>query len=288
MTSLPRILVCLGLALMLVTVWYVPAPRNLAADEPAAKDPVKTKEPTGTEKAQANKFGDPPGAKRLDPKASVWVDVEKKLVIADGYVCLREGQLEMFACLKGTKEHEAVVAVDGKAYFIHAGLLAVGAKAGTPVQFDPMYKPATGTEIEVTVLWIDKDGKKHQVKAQEWIRQAETKKIMTYPWVFAGSGFWFDETTGREHYQAEGGDLICVSNFPSATLDIPVESSQGNMELLFEVNTAAVPPLKTPVRVVLKPIFKEGEEEAAPAGEAKPEEEPKEASKPKSSGEAKK
>jgi hypothetical protein len=286
MSTTPRILVCLGLLALLVCAWKLPMPRNLAADEPAPKNSGENKESAGNEKPPANKFGDPPGAKRLDPKAAVWIDVEKKLVIADGYVCLREGQLEMFACLKGTKEHEAVVAVDGKAYYIHAGLLAIGAKAGTPVQFDPMYKPASGTEVEVLVLWMDKDGKKHQAKAQEWIRQAETKKIMSYPWVFAGSGFWFDETTGREHYQAEGGDLICVSNFPSATLDIPVESSQGNMELLFEVNTAAVPPLKTPIRLVLKPKFKEGEEEAKPAGEEKPGDEPKPESEPKPTGEA--
>ena len=304
MTSSPRFLVCPGLLTLLIAMLSLPAPQNLIADESAANDAAEKKPAASEEKPADHKFGDPPGAKRLDPKAAVWFDVEKKLVIADGYVCLREGQLEMFACLKGTKEHESVVAIDGKAYYIHAGLLAIGAKAGTPVQFDPMYKAATGTEIEITVLWVDKDGKKQQALAQQWIRQAETKKILSFPWVFAGSGFWFDETTGREHYQAEGGDVICVSNFPSATLDLPVESSQGNMELLFEVNTAVVPPLKTPIRLILRPKFKPGEEEskpaaadAKPAGEAKPDSPkpaddptpgavPKKASELKSPGEA--
>jgi hypothetical protein len=52
-----------------------------------------------------------------------------------------------------------------------------------------------------------------------------TGKPLEYPWVFAGSGFWVDETTGEKSYLAESGDFICVSNFPSAMLDLPVASS---------------------------------------------------------------
>ena len=44
----------------------------------------------------------------------------------------------------------------------------------------------------------------------------KTGKAMTYPWVFAGSRFWTDEETGKQYYQAEGGDFICVSNFGTA------------------------------------------------------------------------
>ena len=66
-------------------------------------------------------FGDPPGMKRLDPVSRVWVDIKKKLVVVDGYVALRMGQLEMFACPSGTKEHESVVGVFAKAYHVHAG-----------------------------------------------------------------------------------------------------------------------------------------------------------------------
>jgi hypothetical protein len=238
-TAAPRLLTLL-LIIAAGAYWAsVPRAEEEKGDKPAAE--------TGPS------FGEPPGAKRLDPKVPVWIDVEKKLVIVDGAVCLREGQLEMFACLKGTKEHESVVSVGGKAYFVHAGLLAVGAKVGGPVQFDPKYVPASGTEVEVTVLWIDKDGKKHQVRAQEWIRNSETKKPMTFPWVFAGSGFWTDETEGRQYYLGESGDFICVSNFPSATLDLPIESSAANSALLFEAFTENIPAFETPVQVILTP-----------------------------------
>ncbi|MEM7558209.1 MAG: YdjY domain-containing protein, partial [Planctomycetota bacterium] len=85
-------------------------------------------------------FGDPPGMKKLDESSRVWVDKKNKRVVVDGYIALQAGQLEMFACLAGTKEHESVVAVFSKAFIVHAGLLAVGAKTGNPVQWDPEYK----------------------------------------------------------------------------------------------------------------------------------------------------
>ncbi len=195
----------------------------------------------------------PFGAKRLAPNDDAWLDAKHKQVILDGEICLRQGMLEMFACTRGSKEHESIVTLDTKAYLAHAALLALGAKTGGPAQFDPTYQPASGTEIEVLVEWQGKDGKRHQARAQEWIRDLSTKKAMTHGWVFAGSGFWIDPSSGKRHYQAEGGDFICVSNFPSAMLDLPIKSTQTNEGLLFEALTDRIPPLGTPVRVILRP-----------------------------------
>jgi hypothetical protein len=139
---------------------------------------------------------------------------------------------------------------------------------GHPVRFDPKYVPPSGTEVDVIVLWVDKDGKRQKAPAQKWIRQVRTGKPMPYKWVFAGSGFWVDEETGERHYQAEDGDLICVSNFATATLDIPVESSTSNDALLFEAFTENIPPLGTTVRLVLIP--KVERKKADPAADEAP------------------
>ncbi len=191
--------------------------------------------------------------KRLSPEYDVWIDPKKKRVVMDGTVCLRQGNLEMFACLKGTKEHESVVFVDTKAFIVHAGLLAVGAKPGSPARFQPEYRPATGTPVDITLVWTDERGTVQRERAQQWVRDAHTQKALESTWVFAGSGFWTDETTGQKNYLAEGGDFICVSNFPGAMLDLPVESSQANQELLFEAFTDHIPPRGTRVRIVLTP-----------------------------------
>jgi hypothetical protein len=208
----------------------------------------------------ARQLPDPEGARALPPPDRVWYDPDQHLVYVDGYVSLREGFLEMFACLVGTKEHESVVAVNTRAQSVHTALLRVGAVEGHPVQYKPRFAPPEGTEIEIEVRWLDPEGEWQSARAQEWVRDVETKEPMELPWVFAGSGFWTDETTGKSYYMAEAGDFICVSNFTTATLDVPIESSQSNDGLLFEANTDRIPELGTPVRLVLKPVLEEEDE----------------------------
>jgi hypothetical protein len=265
-----KTLLQLGAVLGVLGYVYGIAP-VLAQDGSRAAATPNATAPAGDELPQAGdelpQAGDkvPDYLKRLSPTHDVWLDTKRKAVVVDGEVCLREGQLEMFACPKGTKEHESIVALNCLPQDVHAGLLAAGAKTGTPVKFDPKYVPATGDVIDVYILWRDEKGGKHQVKAQEWIKHAKTEKAMEYDWVFAGSGFWTDEETGKRHYQANGGDFICVSNFPTATLDLPVESSQANAELLFHAFTEKIPPKGTKVRLVLKPRAKPAAEGAKEA-----------------------
>lgn len=231
--------------------------------------------------AQAPALPEPKGAKRLGEPDRVWVDAARHEVLVDGYVSLREGYLEMFACLAGTKEHESVVAVQTKAATVHAALLAAGAKEGRPVRYRPTFEPPTGTTIRVEVRWLGEGGEWKTALAQEWIRQAKTKEQMAEAWVFAGSGFWTDEKTGKRYYMAEGGDFICVSNFTTATLDVPFESSQANDGLLFEAHTERIPPLGTPVRLSLTPMLDDGEgAETSPGEGSSAEAAPLEASSP--------
>ena len=185
-----------------------------------------------------------------------WMNRKIKQVAIDGEVCLTRGYLEMFACIKNTKEHESIVGLDSKAFVIHTALLAVGAKSGSPSTWRPEYKPATGTTIEVIVEWVHSDGKVKTARAQEWIRDITTQKPMAHDWVFGGSSMWQDPETKRRYYRAEGGELICVSNFPTAMMDLPIESSQANDELAFEALTEKIPPRRTPVRVYLIPKLK--------------------------------
>jgi hypothetical protein len=145
------------------------------------------------------------------------------------------------------------VSVHSKAQTVHAALLAVGITPGTPVEFQPKYKPATGPAVEVTAIWQDaKTRKFRKVRAQQWVRHVKSQTAMSEDWVFAGSSFWKDPDSGEEFYQAEGGELICVSNFGTATMDLPVASPQGNEDLFFDAFTENIPPLGTPVWLVLR------------------------------------
>jgi hypothetical protein len=225
-----------------------------ATDEAAAEATPGT--PPEDEKVlPAPRLPEPEGAKRMPEPDRVWIDVENRQVLIDGYVSLREGYLEMFACLVGTKEHESIVAAETRAATVHAALLAVGAVEGHPVQYKPEFAPPAGTKIDIEVRWLDPQGQWQSARAQEWVRDMSTEKEMTHPWVFAGSSFWTDETNGKKYYTAEQGDFICVSNFQSATLDVPIESSQANDGLLFKAFTERIPELGTRVRLVLTPVL---------------------------------
>lgn len=93
---------------------------------------------------------------------------------------------------------------------------------------------------------------------QSQIRQMDAK------WVFAGSYFQTDDKTGEKFYQAESGDLICVANFASATLDISSSSSATNDDLMFEAFTEHIPPIGTKVTIELIPVVKTTEKVVEP------------------------
>jgi hypothetical protein len=200
------------------------------------------------------------GPKRIESGKNVVLEIpakptEPRRVRIATEVCFREGPLELLMCRKNTKEHEAILAADVDARQIHTALLAAGAKAGSPVKFAPKYEPAKGSKILVSVEYT-KDGKTVTVPARQWVRDMKSRKELGIDWVFGGSQFFPDPEDKKKPplYAANGGDLICVSNFETAMLDLPIQSTQLDAELQFEAFTDRIPPLGTKVTVILEPV----------------------------------
>jgi hypothetical protein len=203
-------------------------------------------------KARVEKsFVDPPSGKKLLDEGRVWIDRDEQAVIVDGYICQRNAPLEMFACPTGTKEHESIVSVFTKSQFVHAALLAVGGVSGKPVAFEPKFVPASGTTIRIYALWHDADGNTQGTLAQNWIRQTGKETPMVWDWVFAGSKIYKDPETGKETYLGNSGELICVANFMTSTMDVAVKSDAANSGLVFEAFTDRIPKRNTPIRLVM-------------------------------------
>lgn len=198
-----------------------------------------------------------------------WIDQKNGVVIIDGRICRKTGLLEMLICTGGFKEHESIIAAYTKPSLIMAALLAVGAVPGGPAQFEPKFEPAHGTQIDITVRWMEGD-EEIEVPAQDLIIDNDTQDVLDLPWVFAGSGFWKGVDGGKPRFQSDHtGDFVCVSNFPSCLLDLPAELSASKEMLSFTPNTELVPPIGTKVRMFLKPrLVKEKQEE--PKAEGKP------------------
>ncbi len=210
-------------------------------------------EPPAAEPAQR------PAANTLEPSPlwkplgrSLWFDRGTKQLVVRAKVVLREGPLEHLVCLKGTKEHEAILATDAQPRQIHAGLLLTGAEPGHPVRFEPKFEPPAGTPIAIELLWMA-DGKLHRSDARHWVKDETTKKPLAEHWVFAGSELYTDPVTKQTMYAADDGDLITVANFGGALLDLPLASSASDADRIFTADTAHVPPLGTEVLLRLGP-----------------------------------
>ena len=233
----------------------------------AAQEKEKSDSKKDVKADPLQKINDSLGKLRKLPEGEVWIETKKKLVVVDGKICLRIGPLEMFACPPETKEHESVVQANSTAKIVHTALLMIGAESGKPVVWDPKYAAAHGDTIDIEVHWLDKDGKHKKLAAQEMIKNIKTKKAMKHKWVFAGSEFYTNPNTKKTHYMADGGEMICVSNFTTAMMDLPIESTQSREGLLFEAFTERIPPMKTPVRLVLKLAKKKKKTEASEKGQ---------------------
>lgn len=319
----PRIAVVGAMVLPFVALLASTLPRSAAGQAPESKAGESTKEKGAAPKEELIP---------LNKNVTVLLDKAGNRVILRAEVALREGTLEQLCCLKMTKEHESILSLDAKAQAVHAALLALGAKQGTPVRFtEEKTHPPTGQRIDIFLNWTDGQGKSQRAPAQSWIRHAtrrfwsvgmemlppgvklpkdselrydaKLKELSWYgamtvkqrdeflaltdnnvfrkaigffydkgvsremkaDWVFAGSGFYRDEDTKKERYLAEDGDLICVANFSTATLDLSVESSAQGEGLLFEAWTEKIPPKGTAVTIELIPSAEKPQAAPAPS-----------------------
>jgi hypothetical protein len=196
-------------------------------------------------------------AKKVEVGKNVFVEFQgdKRRVLINAYVCLREGMLEQLMCRKQTKEHEAILAADVDAQKIHTALLLARAEPGNPVKFVPKFEPPKGTGIKITLQYQDK-GKTVAVPACTWVRNVKTGKDLDHDWVFAGSVLIPDALDPKQppYYGANDGDVICVSNFDTALLDLPINSPKDWGQRVLEAHTERIPPLQTPVLVILEPV----------------------------------
>lgn len=184
---------------------------------------------------------------------SLWFDPANRELIIQAQVVLREGPLEHLLCLRGTKEHESILATKAEARAIHAGLLLTKAEPGHPVRFEPKFEPPAGSKIRIQLEWALSEDKSASVDAKNWVRNFKTNKPIEIDWVFGGSLIVEDPRTKKPFYAASEGDYFTVANFASAILDLPVPSSASDAERQFEAFTANIPPLGTWVWMKLKP-----------------------------------
>ena len=106
----------------------------------------------------------------LNPEKTVLLNRDGGKVLLKTNVACEDCPLEMLVCLSQTKEHESVLALQGKAFAIHAALLALGLEPGSPATFSPTFKAPEGPKLDIFVNWVDSKGKLQRRDVHDWIR----------------------------------------------------------------------------------------------------------------------
>ena len=136
--------------------------------------------------------------------------------------------------------------------------------SGPPPSVKFPYKQLRWDKFNNEMLWFgpmtdeDRDdllSKWEKPEYQDAIRkfhQDGQSRPMTSDFVLVGSSMYTDPETGLQHYQAEGGHVICTSNFSDALIDVREESSASDGSQTYEGWTERIPKEGTPVLLVLK------------------------------------
>jgi len=204
------------------------------------------------------------------------IQIKERYIDVDSVVCLNEGMLELIACAKDTKEHEAIIAVNAKASHIHAALLLLGARAGNPamrkliedddeeggrwVHFAP-----SGSNVDVSLVVNDEEGKPVERPMSDFLMRSndrfgvdpvedeEKERLPTSTFLFAGSHVFQGEEGPPKYLADVDGNVISLSTFGDELLCLPGVYSQGNEGLVWEVDSTHLPKIGTKVILRLRP-----------------------------------
>jgi hypothetical protein len=147
--------------------------------------------------------------------------------------------------------------------------------SGPPPGLQLPYKNLRWDKFNNEILWfgpmtveerddlLSKWKKEEYQKAIRGFFDQSQSRPMKAQFVFAGSAMLKDEMTGEEYYLAEGGHMICTSNFSDALLDVREESSANDGSQTYAGWTEKIPPLGTPVLLYLKPVVEKSKANAA-------------------------
>ena len=187
------------------------------------------------------------------------VDTKAGEVRLEGKVVQRDVSLELVVCTEGTREHESVIATKAKPSHVTFALAMLGLKEGKPGYMTPggAFSPPAGDVLDLTVRFTlekveggEKKTEVREVPAWKLLRLsgAETGLVRPIEWVYVGQ-------QGRAALEAADseGTIVCLSNFSTAVIDVPFESTDVNANLLYEANAEVIPARGTAAELVVRP-----------------------------------
>ncbi len=183
------------------------------------------------------------------------LDQKTLTVTFPGTLNMISGLLEYLIVTPHGSTHESLLVSDVSPNDVHFAMLLLGAKGGgenndsAPPQIDAKYLKTApklkGDTLFISVKWQAGDAAK-TVPVEDWLFNATTRKPIEHgPWTYNGSMF----REGRFLALTEGTFAALVTN-PSALINNPRKGNDDDQ--MWSVNEKAVPPVNTPVEIILK------------------------------------
>ncbi len=233
-------------------------------DQPARNMPL----PPGAPPGAARMVGMPPPGPPPDQKtlpvpsirrlgegiyrlANITIDKKKGEVKVPGRVNMQEGLVELLACGRWGKLHESVLVIDVEPYYFQLALLLLGLEPGNkPLAYQGDPHTPQGDYVDILVEWRE-NGKSVKKRAEELVFNRATGKSMKRThWVFTGSII----QNGIFIAQVEQS-LVTTFHDPATIIDNPLPA--GGDDTLYYANKRVVPPVGTPVTMIVKKVCTE-------------------------------
>lgn len=200
--------------------------------------------------------------------ANVTLDKGQRLVSFPAVINMNQGPMEYFLVASYGKVHESILRTDALPFHIHTAMLLLDVRdassaalregaqrPGADGQAKPQGKPSTisdpaketlsGDKLSIEVTWRI-DGKETTRRAEELVRNAETKAAMGKGnWVYNGSEF-----VGGTFQSQVTGSLVSLITDPQSLINSIARGHENDD--IWAVNTNGLPPVNTPVRVTMK------------------------------------
>ncbi|MCG3146748.1 MAG: hypothetical protein PCFJNLEI_00182 [Verrucomicrobiae bacterium] len=170
---------------------------------------------------------------------------EQQSVEVEAKVAHYDHILEFLACEPETRDYESLLTVTAKPSAVKFGLLLIGCEEGE----------TNGSPLTIEVEWQDKT-KPRRGPVEDWLIDRRTGKPPgKLPFFFSGSMFVPDLFTTNKIFQADA-EQAHIALWWQPSILINLRGDQGNPyrgdDQGFQVNTNVVPPVGTPVKLILR------------------------------------
>ncbi len=177
----------------------------------------------------------------------VMVDTKQRVVTFPAQVNLREGVLEVLICTQYGKTHESLLTTKVSPLHLNVAFLLLGLEGGNAVKYQGHSTKPTGSPVQISFKF-KKGDKERVIRAEDWVYNNHTKRPMLHThWVYVGS-----VVTENGFMAQRQGQIVTTFHDPFTLIDNPLPG--GADDTIYIPYTRVLPPLGTPVTVLIKPL----------------------------------